>query len=206
MTLYETLLEQYGYNEPILTNEIQFNNYSKPWIYKELNRLCDNNKIRRFEKGIYYIPKQTPFGASVLNPSKVVERKYIKSDSEIYGYYSGCYLLNLLGISNQVPKVIEVYSNNESSKMRDVKVGTQNVRVRKARVNITKENVAALMFLELMNVIDVSNLDAEKKKNIIDFITGFNVSRQDITRYSPAYPDKAMRAMIESEMIYNVVQ
>lgn len=206
MTLYETLLEQYGYNEPILTNEIQFNNYSKPWIYKELNRLCDNNKIRRFEKGIYYIPKQTPFGASVLNPSKVVERKYIKSDSEIYGYYSGCYLLNLLGISNQVPKVIEVYSNNESSKMRDVKVGTQNVRVRKARVNITKENVAALMFLELMNVIDISNLDAEKKKNIIDFITGFNVSRQDITRYSPAYPDKAMRAMIESEMIYNVVQ
>ncbi len=206
MTLYETLLEQYGYNEPILTKEIQFNNYSKPWIYKELNRLCDNNQLKRFEKGIYYIPKQTPFGSSILNPGKVVERKYIKSDSETYGYYSGYYLLNLLGISNQVPNVIEVYSNNESSKMRDVKVGTQNVRVRKSRVNITRENAAVLMFLELMNVIDVSNLDAEKKKIIIDFITRFNVSRQDITRYSPAYPDKAMRAMIESEMIYSVAQ
>ena len=206
MTLYETLLEQYGYNEPILTNEIQFNNYSKPWIYKELNRLCDNNQLKRFEKGIYYIPKQTPFGPSILNPSKVVERKYIKSDNETFGYYSGYYLLNLLGISNQVPNVIEVYSNNESSKMRDVKVGTQNVRVRKSRVNITRENAAVLMFLELMNVIDVSNLDAEKKKIIIDFIARFNVSRQDITRYSPAYPDKAMRAMIESEMIYNVAQ
>ena len=90
--------------------------------------------------------------------------------------------------------------------MRDVKVGTQNVRVRKSRVNITRENAAVLMFLELMNVIDVSNLDAEKKKIIIDFIARFNVSRQDITRYSPAYPDKAMRAMIESEMIYNVAQ
>lgn len=206
MTLYETLLERYGYNEPILTSEIKFKNYSRPWIYKELNRLCDNDQLKRFEKGIYYIPKNTPFGPSVLNPNKVVERKYIKSDGETYGYYSGYYLLNLLGISNQVPNVIEVYSNNESSKMRDVKVGTQNVRVRKSRVNITRENAAALMFLELMNVIDVSNLDAEKKKIIIAFIYKFNVSRQDITRYSPAYPDKAMRTMIESELIYNVTQ
>lgn len=206
MTLYETLLEKYGYNEPILTNEIQFNNYSKPWIYKELNRLCDNNQIKRFEKGIYYIPKQTPFGSSVLNPSKVVEKKYIKSDNEIFGYYSGCYLLNFLGISNQVPNVIEVYSNNESSKMRDIKVGTQNVRVRKSRVNITKENAAVLTFLELMNTVDVDALDEEKKQIIIEFIAESNVSRRDITKYSPSYPDKAMRAMIESEMIYNVTQ
>lgn len=206
MTLYETLLEQYGYNEPILTNEIQFNNYSKPWIYKELNRLCDNNQVIRFEKGIYYIPKQTPFGASVLNPGKVIEKKYIKSRNETFGYYSGYYLLNLLGISNQVPNVIEVYSNNESSKMRDVKVGVQNVRVRRSRVNITKENAAVLTFLELMNIIDVNSLDAEKKRIIIEFIAESNVSRQDITRYSPAYPDRAMRAMIESEIIYSVAQ
>lgn len=206
MGLYEVLLDKYGYNEPILTNEIQFNNYSKPWIYKELNKLCDNNQIKRFEKGIYYIPEQTPFGESVLNPSKVVEKKYIKSAYETFGYYSGYYLLNLLGLSNQAPNVIEVYSNNESSKMRDIKVGAQNVRVRKSRVNITKDNVAVLTFLELMNVIDVSNLDVEKKKIIIDFIARFHVSRQDITRYSPAYPDKAMRAMIESEIIYNVAQ
>ena len=206
MTLYETLLEQYGYNEPILTNEIQFNNYSKPWIYKELNRLCDNNQVIRFEKGIYYIPKQTPFGASVLNPGKVIEKKYIKSRNETFGYYSGYYLLNLLGISNQVPNVIEVYSNNESSKMRDVKVGVQNVRVRRSRVNITKENAAVLTFLELMNIIDVNSLDAEKQRIIIEFIAESNVSRQDITRYSPAYPDRAMRAMIESEIIYSVAQ
>ena len=206
MTLYETLLEQYGYNEPILTNEIQFNNYSKPWIYKELNRLCDNNQVIRFEKGIYYIPKQTPFGASVLNPGKVIEKKYIKSRNETFGYYSGYYLLNLLGISNQVPNVIEVYSNNESSKMRDVKVGVQNVRVRRSRVNITKENAAVLTFLELMNIIDVNSLDAEKKRIIIEFIAESNVSRQDITRYSPAYPDRAMRAMIESEIIYSFAQ
>lgn len=206
MNLYDALLGQYGYNEPILTNEIKFNDYSRPWIYKELNRLCDNNQIKRFEKGICYIPKQTPFGASVLNPNKVVEKKYIKSDDEIFGYYSGHYLLNLLGISNQVPNVIEVYSNRESSKMRDVKVGTQNVRVRKSRINITKENVAVLTFLELMNVVAVNTLDLGKKKTIIDFIAEAHVSRQDITKYSPVYPDRAMRALIESEIIYHVAR
>lgn len=206
MNLYDALLGQYGYNEPILTNEIKFNDYSRPWIYKELNRLCDNNQIKRFEKGICYIPKQTPFGASALNPNKVVEKKYIKSDDEIFGYYSGYYLLNLLGISNQIPNVIEVYSNRESSKMRDVKVGTQNVRVRKSRINITKENVAVLTFLELMNVVAVNTLDLGKKKIIIDFIAKAHVSSQDITKYSPVYPDRAMRALIESEIIYHVAR
>lgn len=206
MTLYEALLEKYGYNEPILTKEIQFKNYSKPWIYKELNKLCDNSQLKRFEKGIYYIPKQTPFGESVLDPKKVVEKKYIKSGGETFGYYSGYYLLNLMGLSKQVPNVIEVYSNNESSKMRDVKIGAQNVRVRRARVNITKENASALIFLELMSTIDVFTLDSEKKRIIVDFMVESKVSRRDITEYSPAYPDKAMRAMIESEMIYSVAQ
>lgn len=202
MTLYEALLEQYGYNEPILTSEIQFNNYSKPWVYKELNRLCDNNQVVRFEKGVYYIPKQTPLGPSTLNPSKVLEKKYIKSDDDTFGYYSGCYLMNIMGISNQVPNVIEVYSNNESSKMRDVKVGTQNVRLRKSRVNITKDNAAVLTFLELMNAVDVDALDAEKKEIIEKYVADSNICRQDITRYSRSYPDRAMRNMIESEIIY----
>ena len=75
MTLYDVLLEKYGFNEPILTSQIQFNTYSKQWIYKELKRLCETEEIVRFEKGIYYIPKKGPLGMSLLNPSKVVEKK-----------------------------------------------------------------------------------------------------------------------------------
>ena len=204
MTLYEALLEQYGYNEPILTSEIQFNNYSKPWIYKELNRLCETGEIKRFEKGVYYIPKKSSLGMSLLNPGKVIEKKYIKTKENTYGYYAGYYLLNLLGLSTQVPNVIEVYSNNESSKVRDIKVGSQNVRVRKPRVDITKENAPVLAFLELMNVVDASLLGEDKKKIIEQYIADYNISRKDITKYSPSYPDKVIRNMIESEVIYSV--
>ena len=206
MTLYDVLLETYGYNEPILTNEIQFNNYSKPWIYKELKRLCDSGEIKRFEKGVYYIPKKSPLGMSLLNPAKVVEKKYIKRNEDVCGYYAGYYLLNLLGLSTQVPNIIEIYSNNESSKVRDIRIGSQNIRVRKPRVDITSENAPVLVFLELMNIVDVHSLDDEKKKIIEKYLSDYNISRKDITKYSPAYPDKAVRTMVESEVIYSVAQ
>ena len=206
MSLYDVLLDEYGYNEPILTSEIQFNNYSKPWIYKELNRLCKTEEIIRFEKGVYYIPKKSPLGMSLLNPNKVVEKKYIKEKEKIYGYYAGYYLLNQLGLSTQVPNIIEIYSNNESSKVRDIKVGSQNVRVRKPRVAITTENAPVLTLLELMNVIDFRSLDDVKKNIIIKYIVDYNISKKDITKYSPEYPDRVIRAMVESEVIYSVAQ
>ena len=204
MTLYDSLLERYGYNEPILTNEIQFNNYSKPWIYKELNRLCEAEKIKRFEKGVYYIPQMGPLGASLLNPRKVVEKKFIKGNDETFGHYAGYYLLNLMGLSTQVPNIIEIYSNHESSKVRDVNVGGQNIRIRRPRVDITLENAPVLVFLEMMNTIDTNSLDEEKKNILIKYIQDYNITRKDITKYSPSYPDKAVRAMVESEVIYSV--
>ena len=37
MTLFEALLEQYGTNEPILSTDITFECYSRPWIMKQLS-------------------------------------------------------------------------------------------------------------------------------------------------------------------------
>ena len=48
MTLFETILQQYGTNEPILSSEISFQDYSRPWIYKQLNRLCEEGKLVRY--------------------------------------------------------------------------------------------------------------------------------------------------------------
>lgn len=69
--LYEYLLDTFGTNEPISVSDIKYGGYSRPWIDKELSKLCKSKKIVRYERGIYYIPSQTPFGASVLNPNKI---------------------------------------------------------------------------------------------------------------------------------------
>jgi hypothetical protein len=84
MQFYDYLLEKFGVNEPIMSNEIVFEEYSKPWIYKQLNVLVNEGKLLRFEKGVYYIPTETFFGKSLLNPRKVIEKKYISESIKTY--------------------------------------------------------------------------------------------------------------------------
>ena len=56
--LYEYLVTAFGFNEPIFTSDIQFEDYSKIWIAKELSKLCEKKQLIRYERGIYYIPKK----------------------------------------------------------------------------------------------------------------------------------------------------
>lgn len=206
MVLIDYLLKAYGYDEPILISEIQFEHYSRPWLYKELHKLCEEERIIRFEKGLYYVPRQTVFGLSVLNPAKVIEKKYVRSGENVFGYYSGLFFMNQIGLSNQTPNVIEIFTNHESAKVRDVNVGSQKIRLRKARTEITKDNVAILRFLELMNIIEPDTVDGTTRQTLINYINENDIRRADISMYAPVFPDRAMRAMIESEVIYSVAQ
>ena len=174
--------------------------------YKELNKLCAEGLIVRFDKGIYYIPIQTVLGKSILNPRKVIEKKYIRSNERTYGYYGGQVLLNQLGLSTQMPNMLEIYTNKESSRVRDIDIGNQKIRLRRSRVNINDDNAAVLCFLELMNDISVADLDDADVSIITEYIASKKIKREDITRYAPDYPDKVMRNLIVSEVIYSVTQ
>lgn len=206
MTLYDSIFQKYGANEPILSSDISFMDYSRPWIYKQLNQLCEEGKLVRFEKGIYYIPTRTPFGNSLLSPRKVIERKYISQRGETVGYYSGITLQNQLRLTTQMPNIIEVFTNNETTRVREVLIGKQKVLLRKARTKVTAENVNVLRFLELMNDLDPATLDEEKKDVLSRFVSDQRITRKDITSYAPFFPDKALRTLVESEVIYRVAQ
>lgn len=204
VSFFEYLLEMFGTDEPIMSNEIKFKDYSKPWIYKQLNALVAEGKLMRFEKGVYYIPTDTIFGKSLLNPRKVIEKKYLSDGNDTIGYYSGITFQNRLRLTTQMPNVLEIYTNNETSKVRDVLVGKQKVLLRKARTEITDSNVAVQSFLELMNDTTPDFLDDERKELIQEFIEANGITRSKITEYAPVFPDKAMRNLIESEVVYSV--
>lgn len=204
MELFYELLEQYGYNEPIFTQEIVYKNYSRPWLYKELNRLCEQGLLVRFDKGIYYIPKQTPLGPSLLDPRKVVRKKYVQDGESTIGYYAGNTLLNLMNLSTQMPNSIEVYTNNEKAKLREVRIGNQSVVLRRTRTPVTNDNVAVLQFLELMNITNASFFDEDRKASVSRYIKDNAITRDKVTAYAPVFPDRAMRNLIESEVVYSV--
>lgn len=203
MELIDYLVKTFGYNEPILLNEISFNGFSKPWINKQLAEYVKTGKLIRFEKGVYYIPKMTVLGPSKLNPQKVIEKKYIKNKD---GYYSGVSLLNQLGLSTQVPNLIEIYTNNEKSKVREVNVGSSKILLRKARTTIDSSNVEVQTFLELMNNVSPSFFSPERKKIIAEYIKETGITRDDITKYAQVFPDKSMRTLVESQVIYDVTR
>lgn len=204
MNFYNYLLKQYGYNEPIFTQEIAYKEYSKPWLYKELNRLCDEGSMIRYDKGIYYIPKETALGPSMLDPRKVVRKKYVQFGDTTLGYYSGNTLLNLLELSTQMPNSIEIYTNNEKSKVREVKIGNLSIVLRKARAPITNENAAVLQFLELMNFTDAAFYNSDRREIVNRFIKEKGITRDKVTAYAPVFPDRVMRNLVESEVVYSV--
>ena len=82
MNLYESLLSEFGYNKPILFSEIKFNNWCPQQISRDLRKLCQDGKVVKFDSGIYYIPKTTPFGVAHFNPKKVIDKKFIKEAAE----------------------------------------------------------------------------------------------------------------------------
>ena len=204
MTLGEYLKNEFGCNEPIYINDIQFKNYSRPWIFNELKKLVESGEIKRFDTGIYYFPIKMFFGDSFLDPHKVVKRRFLSDGNDVYGYIAGVSLLNLTGLSTQVPNLIELVTNNESTRVRYIRVGTQRVKARRSRTTVTKANVTALQFLDLMNTVTPTAMDETEWFMLRKYIRDFGVNRDAVTQYAGLFPAKAMKNMIESGVVYEL--
>lgn len=202
--LLDYLIETFGQNEPIFLSDICYENYSDIWLKKELAKLCDSGQIIRYDRGIYYIPVKTPFGNSILNPNTIIERKYLSAKGKRIGFYTGITALQQAGLSTQMSNIPEIQTNNENSKLRRVKIGTQEVILRKSRVTIDNDNIYVLQFLEMMNSTSASYFDDERKSVIKNWIRKQNISQELVTKYAPFFPDRTMRNLVESGVIYFV--
>ena len=107
--LFDYLIEKFGENEPIFFSDISYENYSEIWLKKELSKLCEQGRIIRYERGIYYIPVKTPFGTSVLNPNKIIEKKYLANNGARIGFYTGITALQQAGLSTQMSNIPEIH-------------------------------------------------------------------------------------------------
>lgn len=204
MTLYDYLIAEYGYDEPIILSEIIFENYSISWIRKEINKLCHEDKLTMFENGIYYIPSQTMLGKSKLDYRKVINKKYIDNGKDVIGYYTGLSFMNSIGLTTQVPNVIDIYTNNAKSRCREIKVANRSVIIRRSRKTINKYNASVMQFLELMNKTDAEFYDAERKDIIKKYITENNITRALLSECVKAFPGKASQTLVESGLIYEL--
>lgn len=201
MEIVTSLKNRYDINNPIFIDEIRlmFTNYSKIRIAQLIQKSIKSGKLARFENGIYYIPSKTILGNSILSTVKVIEKKYIRNDEDVYGFYCGITFMNNIGITTQVPNTYEVMTNKESTRVRKVKVANQEVVLRKSRVKINKDNYLTLQFLEFINSTSIEFLLNNKEKINEYFFN--NVNKNQVIEYMIKYPSKTIKNLYSLELL-----
>ena len=204
MILIDYLLNKYGTNKPIITEELSIPEISYDNLRKQLSRYNSQGILEKYSQGVYYIPKETILGRSTLSIDDVINRKYITNDNDIYGFYSGLSFYNKLGISTQVPFVYEIVTNKEKSRVREITLKNQKIILRKPYVKINKNNYLENQFLDFINNAnsnDLSdNIDVLKK-----YIKDNNLNKNVILDLITYYPSKTSKKIIESRLLYEFI-
>lgn len=202
MKLVNCLKTQYGENTPIFFEDIAnvCSGYTRGRVYQLIDAAMNSGLLAKAGYDCYYVPTTTPFGKSLLNPRKIIEKKYISNNGKVYGFYTGISLLNSFGITTQMPNVIEVFTNNEATKSRRVTINNQTIIVKRARTTINSANYKEMMLLELFNLADASSIDVQATQKIVDYMKKNNISIQGIMKYAEFVPARAIKNFMSCEV------
>jgi len=199
------LMENYGYNEPIFLNDLSIEGLSENAVRQSVKRLVANGFLERYDNGIYYIPKQGGLlGKSYLDPFLVIMRKYVQNKSETYGYVTGISFANQLGLTTQMPAVIEVVTNHEATNGRMIMVGNLKVRIKKPSVTISDSNAEILQLLDSIGQAEKYTelpLD-ETIDTMISYIKKKRFTKEQLSQVSSILTGATAKKLIEWGMIY----
>lgn len=204
-TLYEYLLDNYKENEPIFLADLQVDGMTRTNVRQQIKKLTNTGKVKRFDNGIYFLPKKTIFkSGSQLAPEKVLECKYLRDKDERCGYVSGLMFFNQMGLTMQVPMMYEVVSNKATNDYRETSLAKSRVIVRKPKVPVTEKNYKALQFLDMLKDVDVYSEVTGKplQDRLYRYMDDANLSISEMEPYFAYYPDKLYKNLVETRVIY----
>ena len=203
-TLYEYLLDNYKENEPIFLADLQVDGMTRTNVRQQIKKLTDTGKVKRFDNGIYFLPKKTIFkSGSQLAPEKVLECKYLRDKDERCGYVSGLMFFNQMGLTTQVPMMYEVVSNKATNDYRETSLAKSRVIVRKPKVPVTEKNYKALQFLDMLKDVDVYSEVTGKplQDRLYRYMDDANLSISEMEPYFAYYPDKLYVKILSTEFL-----
>lgn len=205
--LYDYLMDTYGENEPIFVSEIQYEKQSTNYIRQQIKRMTDSGLLKRYDTGIYFIPKKSIFrSGSQLSRNTVIDRKYLRDQGKRCGYVSGVMFANQLGLTTQVPGVCEVVTNKASNDYRETTLASAPVIIRRPRVPVTEDNYRKLQLLDLVKDIDFYSETSGQQltDRVLSFMRKYDIRFSDLTEYLPYYPDKVYRNMFEMGLLRGI--
>ena len=197
--LYKYIKDHYKQAEPIFLSDLLRTNITELDLNQQLKELCEKGSLQQYDEEVYFIPKKSKLNLAVGPNADVVARyRFISNGDNVDGFYAGNTFANQLGISVQVPYVIEIVSNNISDDG-EVLIGNRRYIVRKPVAPITKENVHVLQMLELLAKLD-TYLDCsyeEAKEKFAEYISVCGITKSDVELFIKEYPPSALEYYYE---------
>ncbi len=204
----ERLSEKFNINEPIFTEEILglFPEYSRAQVFRYIGKAKENKEIVQFAKGVYYIPNITFWGdLSSITADSVIEKKYLRNADQTYGIFGGVKLLNNFSVTTQMAAVIEVVTNNETTRCREIEINGRRFILRKSRCEINKNNYAAYTILQLFNdFTEQDKLDESSRRRLFEYIKNRKVTQKQLLELSMQFPARTTKKLIGSGVINEI--
>ena len=200
--LYNYIKTHYKQAEPIFLSNLLRTNVTESDLNQQLKELFEKGLLQQYDEEVYFIPKKTTLN-SIIGPNAdmVARYRFISKGDNVDGFYAGNTFANQIGISAQVPQVIEIVSNNVSDDG-EVLIGNRRFDVRKPIVPITKENVYVLQMLELLVKLD-AYLDCSYEENrgkFAEYISIHGITKSDVELYMKEYPKSTLKYYYELEL------
>ena len=204
MNVVQYLKDIYGYATPIFLKDIRIGRKSKTAIRKELSRAVKSGEICRSSNGVYCFKR--PEDVPHVSFEDLVKQKYIKNDYgipgldlDIYGYYSGQTFYHQIGLTQQLPAVLEITTNKTSCK-REIEINRRRAIIRKGRTEINRTNYKILQFLDMLS----SAMSEEEIKENKDFLKEYinkNFTKKQFTDYIGFYSFRLLKIMTEEGLL-----
>ena len=205
--VYCYIENNYQPNEPIFLSELNISGIKAVSVRQQIKKLTESGMLKRFDTGIYYIPKKSMFrSGSTLSVNEVIKKKYLADGENCCGYVGGILFANQLGLTTQVPGVYEIYTNKATTEYRETQLANLRVILRKPYCEINERNVAILQFLDLLKeIVEISEVDGEELTNrLISYMKKKNIGFESMRRFLPYYPDRIYKNMYEVGLLNGV--
>lgn len=169
-------------------------------VNRILNNMVAAGQIRRISKGRFYKPKMTEFGEQKPDTYQVV-KDLLEKNGEIIGYLTGYTVFNELGLTTQVPVVLQIGVVGEKKALRR---DYYRITFVKQQNPITKDNIPLLQLLDCLrffkNIPD--SMPDERCRRLLVLLKGLSTKeRGTIKRLSLKYTPQAtalLGAMLET--------
>lgn len=203
--LYEYLKSTFPPDTPIMTRDVSYSGSSPAYVAGQLARLAKEGKLKRYSRGIYFIPSPSPFkSGSTIPEGKILEGLYLVEDGRKIGYITGLGFANSMGITTQVPVVYELASNKATRDVRSLKVGNKRIIVRKPRAEVTEENWKILQVMDLIMNLEMFAEDGELPagKRILAYMRQMGISMGSMDEYLGDYPERIYKNLYKAGLIH----